>query len=64
MRHKHIEIANKFTGMLCTINGEKAKVCGRLNGFATVASLESGLHAEFAWQTVEKIMLTHKKFKA
>lgn len=59
-------IANKYSGELCqlyTLNGiERAKVTGRLNKHATIASLDSALSIEVNWQTVERKMEGDKLF--
>lgn len=39
-----------------TLNGKPAKVMGYGNRFATVADLESGLYAEWSWETVEHVV--------
>lgn len=61
-------IADKYTGDLCqlyTLDGiQRAKVTGRLNQFATIASLESALSIEVNWQTVERKMESDKLFYA
>ncbi len=59
-------IANKFSGEDCqlyTLTGiERAKVTGRLNPFATIASLDSGLSIQVNWFTVERKMESDKLF--
>jgi hypothetical protein len=47
------ELCNQFV----TLNGQPANVSGYMNDFARVVQLESGLSAEFAWQTVEHIIM-------
>lgn len=47
-----------------TLNGERATISGCLNDFATVTQLPNGLRAEFAWQTVERIVNNGGNFRA
>lgn len=49
-------LADKWAGERCYLNGAPAKVCGRLNRFATIAALDSDASAEFAWHTVNAVM--------
>jgi hypothetical protein len=40
-----------------TVNGHPATICGRLNPFAMVVALDgSGVKAEYAWDTVKRIL--------
>jgi len=48
----------------CSLDGKPAKVCGRLNRFATVAQIDGPLALEWAWETVKRIMDTHRRFKS
>ena len=38
------------------LDGKPARIQGRLNGFATVATLLDGPAYEWAWETVDRIM--------
>jgi hypothetical protein len=53
-----LEKRRGFTDAKVTLNGERAKIGGIRNPFAMVSSLESGLSAEWSWETVEHV-LTH-----
>lgn len=55
---------NRWAGAACFLDNEPAKVCGRLNDFATIAQLNSGLSADFSWATVDRIMQKTKKFSS
>lgn len=56
-------IADKHTGQRCRLNGQEAKVVGRLNDFATIATLgDTGLYSEWSWEAVDRIMSTTKEF--
>jgi len=46
----------------CTLNGRPAQVGGAANPFATVRDLETGLGADWAWPTVERILAAGGKF--
>ena len=47
-----------------TLDGYPALVCGVVNDFATVATINGpALRAEFAWSTVERILAAGGKFK-
>ena len=50
------EIANRWSGEKCQLDGETAKVTGRLNECATIASLESENSDDYSWDAVERIM--------
>lgn len=50
------ELANRYAGQACTLNGKPARVIGRLNDFATIAALDVSVDAEFAWETVARVM--------
>lgn len=39
-----------------TLNGNRAKVSGAMNRFATVTDLTTGLSAEWSWETVGHII--------
>lgn len=56
-------IAERWTCAECKLDGELARVTGRLNDFATIASLvDASKSADFAWSTVDRIMSTSKEF--
>jgi len=51
------ELANQWTGETCTLDGEPARVTGRLNRFATVKTIDpSGPIVEFSWEAVDRMM--------
>ncbi len=51
------DVADKWAGELCTLQGEPARVVGRLDRFATVRTIrDSGPRAEYAWEIVDIIM--------
>ena len=56
-------LANNWSGSPCTLDGRPAKITGRLNPFATVASLDPSYPAaEFSWEAVNRVMWTDAKF--
>ncbi len=56
------EIANKYFGRMCLLDGRDAKICGRLNKFASICPLDSFDSVEFSWETVKRIMDTTMVF--
>lgn len=58
------QIADRYSGQGCTLNGEPAKITGRLNSRATVASLTTATSVEFSWAAVARIMADGGNFKA
>ena len=60
----HQKIADKWTSQLCTLDGQMAIVCGRLNNFASIRSIdEPWKYAQFSWIAVDRIMNKDKAFK-
>lgn len=56
-------IADKWAGESCLLNGELAKVVGRVNGFATISPLDPEIGtASYSWHTVDRIMNDDRKF--
>lgn len=47
-----------------TLNGCPAQVTGIRNEFATVRALRGECSAEFAWQTVERVICNGGNFKS
>lgn len=47
-----------------TLNGEPAKIAGYKLDFANVRQLDGPIVAEFAWQTVERIVNNGGNFRA
>lgn len=45
-----------YVGADCTLDGERATICGRRNDFATVATIPDGPRYEYAWATVAHVM--------
>ena len=56
MTHNKQEIADQWAGESCWLDGQRAKVCGRLNQFATIAVLPDGYSCEFTWGQVDNVM--------
>lgn len=46
------------------LNGNKARISGIRNDFATVTDSTTNLSAEFAWATVERIVRNGGQFKS
>ncbi len=57
-------IAERFTCAECTLDGIRAIIRGRRNGFATVVSLDSDARAAFTWSAVERVMSNGGAFKS
>jgi hypothetical protein len=57
-------IADRFSGRACLLDGETAKIEGRLNNFATVARLDNKGSVEFSWNAVERIMTSTMAFRS
>ena len=59
-RREHLtdrrEIAERWSGAACLLNGQLAQVVGRLNDFATVRTLGGGVSHEWTWDAVNRIM--------
>lgn len=55
-------LVDKWSGRHCLLDGQVATICGRLNRFATVAAIGRGPSAEFAWETVGRVMECGGKF--
>ena len=47
-----------------TLNGNRAKISGVRNAFATVTDLETRMSCEFAWETVARIVERGGNFKS
>lgn len=47
-----------------TLDGKPACIAGRLNPFATVATLDGKARFEFTWETVARIVDKGGKFKS
>lgn len=62
--HEHAEIAERYTGKPCLLDGKPAKITGRNNQFATVATLPDGPSYVWAWPTVARIMEHDRRFKS
>lgn len=62
--HKNAEnkaIADEYAGRECTLNGQPARITGRLHRFATIHTkrelgADSPASAEYPWETVRRIM--------
>ena len=55
---------NRWARAACFLDNKPAKVCGRLNDFATIGQLNSALSVEYSWSTVDRIMQKTKQFKS
>ena len=55
-------LADKWAGELCILNGKPARVVGRSNPFATVASLDGQLEGNWSWESVDSTMNGKKSF--
>lgn len=59
------EIKDKWAGQECFLNGEKAKVTGRLLQFGRISPLNPEIGSvEFCWETIDRIMKKDKKFNS
>lgn len=45
-----------YAGCVCTLDGQRARVIGRLDSFGTVAILPNGPSHEYAWSTIARVM--------
>lgn len=54
----------KLVGRACTLNGEPAIIVGWRKPFATVRQVRTGLSAEWAWPTVERILERGGRFES
>lgn len=60
LQRLYSEMAERWAGAACTLNGRPAKVTGRLNRFATVAYMNGDMASvEFSWPAVETVMLAN-----
>jgi hypothetical protein len=51
------DIANRWSGAACLLNGELAQIVGRRLDFAIVRTLDPhGPSHEWSWETVEHVM--------
>ena len=49
--------AEKYAGEICTLDGEPARIVGRLLPFATVRTIrDGGPSFDYAWETVARVM--------
>ena len=55
---------DSLMGIDCILDGERARIYGRLNKFATVAQVDGPLALEWSWETVKKIMDNDGKFSS
>lgn len=53
-----------FTDAEVTLNGERAKISGVRNRFATVTQMRSRLSCEFSWEAVERIIANGGRFQS
>lgn len=59
-----IEIRNRLCNTPATLDGKPANICGRLNQFAIVRTLDGTASAEFSWPAVARIVASGAAFKA
>ncbi len=55
-------IADQYAGDDCTLNGEPARILGRLLPFARIRS--DSQEVEYAWETVALVMTTSRAFRS
>lgn len=56
--------AELWTGTHCYLDDKPAKITGRLNAYATVATMDGKQAVEFAWHTVNRIMYGNMEFRS
>lgn len=61
-----IQVASRriLTEMPCTLNGQPARIWGINQPFARVEDKATGLSAEFAWDTVHRVLSNGGRFKS
>ena len=66
MKYKQLNQTEKdaLVGIDCILDGEMARIYGRLNKFATVAQIDGPLALEWSWETVKKIIDNDGKFSS
>jgi hypothetical protein len=66
VRYQRQQIADRYAGMACLLNGQLAKIVGRKLDFAIVRTLDpNGPSHEWAWETVAEVMTRLEgKFRA
>lgn len=58
-------IANKWTGHACLLDGQQARITGRLNDFASIAPLDPRIGCvEYTWDGVNEIMEGDRRFRS
>lgn len=57
------EIANKYAGESCQLDGLPAVIQGRLLPFAHVRTIDMSKEAEYSWQTILLVMENGGGFK-
>ena len=60
VREKRME----FCMAKVTLNGQRARVSGIQNPFATVTQFNSGLSAEWSWEAVERVIAKGGNFQS
>jgi hypothetical protein len=54
---KRQDLADRYSGMACLLNGELAQIVGRRLDYAVVRTLDPhGPSHEWSWETVENVM--------
>ena len=66
MKYRQLNQTEKddLVGMDCILDGERARIYGRLNKFATVAQVDGPLALEWSWETAKKIIDNDGKFSS
>lgn len=54
----------QWSGAHCVLDGKPALVAGRLEPFATIATVDGSQAIQFAWHTVNRIMRRDGQFKS
>ena len=58
-----LDIAKRWTGTECILDGRKAVIVNPNIGFAIVASYDGKRRAEYSWQTVDNVMQSTEQFR-
>ncbi len=57
-------LADLLSGQDCTLDGQPARICGRLNNVATIVDYRNHKSVDFSWSATERIMLRDGNFKS
>ena len=66
MKYKELSQTEKheLVGIDCILDGEMARIYGRLNKVATVTQVDGPLALEWSWETAKKIIDNDGKFSS